>query len=154
MNTLVTATQAGSTRMIQSTKETANSRTSPSRYPRSVNQRGNVPLRIPTHQACPHHPEQLGKILQRTQLRMGALWHLDLTPGTDVVFDELAVNYQGPVAISQDLTVFNVTEEDVVVRQASVSDAAPPVHGAPASSPGLDPRPVPPAWWADALLEV
>ena len=99
-------------------------------------------------------PEQLGKILQRTQPRMGALWHLDLTPGTDIVFDELAVNYQGPVAISQDLTVFNVTEEAVVVRQATVSDAAPPVHGAPASTPGLDPRPVPPAWWADALLDI
>ena len=80
-------------------------------------------------------PEQMGKILQRTQPRMGALWHLDLTPGTDIVFDELAANYQGPVAISQDLTVFNVTAEAVVVRQASVNDAAPPVHGAPASSP-------------------
>jgi ribonuclease Z len=99
-------------------------------------------------------PEQMGKILARTQPRMGALWHLDLTPGTDVVFDELAANYQGPVAISQDLTVFNVTEEAVVVRQASVNDAAPPVHGAPASKPGLDPRPVPPAWWADALLDI
>ena len=27
-------------------------------------------------------PEQMGKILERTQPRMGALWHLDLTPGT------------------------------------------------------------------------
>ncbi|HEX5828485.1 MAG TPA: guanitoxin biosynthesis MBL fold metallo-hydrolase GntH [Candidatus Limnocylindrales bacterium] len=99
-------------------------------------------------------PEQMGKILQRTQPRMGALWHLDLTPGVDTVFDELAVNYQGPVAISQDLTVFNVTEEAVVARQASVNDAAPPVHGAPASSPQLDPRLAPPAWWADALLDI
>jgi ribonuclease Z len=99
-------------------------------------------------------PEQMGKILQRTQPRMGAIWHLDLTPGTDVVFDEVAASYQGPVAISQDLTVFNVTEAAVVVRQAAVNDAASPVHGAPASNPELDPRPVPPAWWADALLDI
>ena len=99
-------------------------------------------------------PEQMGKILARTQPRMGALWHLDLTPGTDVVFDELAVNYQGPVTVTQDLTVFNVTEEAVVARQAKVNDAAPPVHGPSHTSPALDPMPAPPAWWADALLDV
>jgi ribonuclease Z len=99
-------------------------------------------------------PEQMGKILARTQPRMGALWHLDLTPGTDVVFDELAVNYQGPVTVTQDLTVFNVTEEAVVARQAKVNDAAPPVHGPSKSSPALDPMPAPPAWWADALLDL
>jgi ribonuclease Z len=99
-------------------------------------------------------PEQMGRILQRTQPRMGALWHLDLTPGTDIVFDELAASYQGPVAISQDLTVFNVTEEAVVVRQATVNDAAPPVHGPSHTSAALDPMPAPPSWWADALLDV
>ena len=99
-------------------------------------------------------PEQMGKILARTQPRMGALWHLDLTPGTDVVFDELAVNYQGPVTVTQDLTVFNVTEEAVVARQAKVNDAAPPVHGPSKTSPTLDPMPAPPAWWAGALLDI
>ena len=99
-------------------------------------------------------PEQMGKILARTQPRMGALWHLDLTPGTDVVFDELAVNYQGPVTITQDLTVFNVTEEAVVARQATVNDAAPPVHGPSKTSPTLDPMPAAPGWWADALLAI
>jgi ribonuclease Z len=99
-------------------------------------------------------PEQMGKILDRTQPRMGALWHLDLTPGVDVVFDELAANYQGPVTVSQDFTVFNVTPEAVVARQAEVNDAAPMVHGPSKSSPALDPMPAPPAWWADALLDV
>jgi ribonuclease Z len=99
-------------------------------------------------------PEQMGKILDLTRPRMGALWHLDLTPGVDTVFEELGTHYQGPVTISQDLTVFNVTEEAVVARQAKVNDAAPPVHGASKSSPELDPRPIPPAWWADALLDV
>jgi ribonuclease Z len=99
-------------------------------------------------------PEQMGKILDRTQPRMGALWHLDLTPGVDTVFEELSANYQGPVTISQDLTVFNVTEAAVVARQAVVNDAAPPVHGPSKSSPQPEPMPAPPAWWADALLDV
>jgi ribonuclease Z len=99
-------------------------------------------------------PEQMGKILDRTRPRMGALWHLDLTPGVDAVFDELAVNYQGPVTVTQDLTVFNVTEEAVIARQAKVNDAAPPVHGPSKSSPTPEPMPASPAWWADALLDV
>ena len=97
---------------------------------------------------------QMGKILERTQPRMGALWHLDLTPGTDAVFDEVGASYKGPVTASQDFTVFNVTEEAVVVRQAKVNDAEPPVHGPSKTSPAPDPMPAPPAWWADALLDI
>jgi ribonuclease Z len=99
-------------------------------------------------------PEQMGRILERTQPRMGALWHLDVTPGVDTVFDELGASYQGPVTITQDLTVFNVTAEAVVARQATVNDAAPPVHGPSHTSPAPEPMPAPPAWWADALLDL
>ena len=98
-------------------------------------------------------PEQMGRILERTQPRMGALWHLDLTPGVDAVFDELGAHYQGPVTVSQDLTVFNVTAEAVVARQATVNDAAPPVHGPSHSTPAPEAMPAPPSWWADALLD-
>jgi ribonuclease Z len=99
-------------------------------------------------------PEQMGRILAMTQPRMGALWHLDLTPGVDTVFEELGAHYQGPVTITQDFTVFNVTEAAVIARQTNVNDAAPPVHGPSRTSPELDPRPAPPTWWADALLDV
>ena len=99
-------------------------------------------------------PEQMGRILDLVRPRMGALWHLDLTPGVDTVFEELGAHYQGPVTVTQDFTVFDVTEAAVIARQAKVNDAAPPVHGPSKSSPGLDPRPAPPAWWAGALLDV
>jgi ribonuclease Z len=115
-----------------------------------------LPLEVATNLTRLAHtiPEQMGRILERTQPRMGALWHLDLTPGVDVVFDELAASYQGPVTITQDLTVFNVTEESVVARQATVNDAAPPVHGPSSSNPAPEPMPAPPSWWADALLDI
>ena len=99
-------------------------------------------------------PEQMGRILELTQPRMAALWHLDLTPGVDPVFEELGAHYGGPVTITQDFTVFDVTEAAVIARQAKVNDAAPPVHGPSRTSPELDPRPAPPTWWADALLDV
>jgi ribonuclease Z len=99
-------------------------------------------------------PEQMGKILEMAKPRMGALWHLDVTPGVDVVFEEIGASYDGPVTVTQDLTVFNITKDAVIARQAKVNDAAPPVHGASKGSPELGSRPIPPAWWADALLEV
>jgi ribonuclease Z len=99
-------------------------------------------------------PEQMGKILDMTGPRMGALWHLDVTPGVDAVFEEVSANYSGPVTVTQDLTVFNVTQDAVTARQAKVNPAAPPVHGPSYTSPDLDPRPTPPAWWAEALLEL
>jgi ribonuclease Z len=115
-----------------------------------------LPLETAVHLTRFAHtiPEQMGRILDLTQPRMGAIWHLDLTPGVDVVFDEVGANYRGPVTITQDLTVFNVTEQAVVARQAVVNDAAPPVHGPSKLSPDLDPMPAPPAWWADALLDL
>jgi ribonuclease Z len=99
-------------------------------------------------------PDQMGKILDLTQPRMGALWHLDVTPGVDAVFTELGAHYGGPVTVTQDLTVFNVTKDAVVARQAKVNDAAPPVHGPSQTSPILDPPPTPPTWWTKALLDM
>jgi ribonuclease Z len=99
-------------------------------------------------------PAQMGKILDLVKPRMGALWHLDVTPGVDAVFQELGAHYEGPVTVTQDLTVFNVTEDAVIARQAKVNDAAPPVHGPSKTSPELDPPVPPPTWWSEALLDV
>jgi ribonuclease Z len=85
---------------------------------------------------------------------MGALWHLDVTPGVDAVFQELGTHYDGAVTVTQDLTVFNVTDDAVVARQAEVNDAAPPVHGPSRTKPELDPAVPPPPWWTDALLDI
>ena len=99
-------------------------------------------------------PDQMGKILDLTRPRMGALWHIDTTPGVDQVFEEVGAHYQGPLTVSQDFTVYNVTEAAVIARQAKVNDAAPPVHGPSHSNPAPEPMPAPPAWWADALLDI
>jgi hypothetical protein len=52
---------------------------------------------------------------------------------------------------TQDLTVFNVTKEAVVARQAQVIDQLPPIAGEQrvAYTPVT---PQPPDWWADALI--
>jgi hypothetical protein len=47
-----------------------------------------------------------------------------------------------------------VTDDAVIARQATVNDAAPPVHRPSETSPTLDPPTPPPPWWAEALLDI
>ncbi len=81
-------------------------------------------------------------------------------PGTkDVAPDEMRVTisdmrtrYDGPVVISQDLTVFNVTEEAVVARQATIDPYRWPVIGASnGQGPPMNPPLETPAWCSYAL---
>jgi ribonuclease Z len=99
-------------------------------------------------------PDQVGRIFDLAKPRMGALWHLDLTPGVDAVFDEMSTNYGGPVTACQDLTVFNITEADVSARQAKVNVAASPVHGPSHTEPSPEAPSTPPLWWTDAILDI
>jgi len=99
-------------------------------------------------------PDQMGRILDMTKPRMGALWHMDVSPGVDAVFAEIGAHYGASVVASQDLTVFNVTADAVIARQAQVNDAPHPVHGPSKTEPQIEPMPAPPAWWADAALDI
>ena len=71
--------------------------------------------------------------------------------GYRVDFAGLSFSYSGAVVQTQDLTVFNVTKEAVVARQAQVMDQLPPIPGEQrvAFVPVL---PTPPAWWAEARI--
>jgi ribonuclease Z len=68
-----------------------------------------------------------------------------------MVFAELSAVYSGPVVQTQDLTVFNITKEAVVARQAKVMDQLPPIAGQ--QRVAFTPVAVkPPDWWAEALI--
>jgi ribonuclease Z len=99
-------------------------------------------------------PEMVGKVFKRAQARMSAMWHLVVDHDTvGPVFEEVRTQYDGPVVISQDLTVFNITKNAIVTRQAKVDAFDWPVVGAShESGPAMSPPLAPPAWWADALI--
>jgi len=99
-------------------------------------------------------PDQAGRVFAMAEPRMAALWHLDLRPGTDHVLAEIGHNYQGPVVVSQDLTVYNVTSDSVVARQVTLDPMAPIIKGPTQTEGQLDAPNTPPSWWADALLDV
>ena len=75
---------------------------------------------------------------------MAALWHLDLRPGVDTVFEEISVHYSGSVVASQDMTVYNISAEAVIARQGQLDPAAPIIKGPIGIEPRLDDPNVPP----------
>jgi ribonuclease Z len=72
---------------------------------------------------------------------------------TDWIFSEIRSVYDGPVVQTDDLTVFNVTKDAVVARQAQVIDQLPPTAGKQrvAYTPVL---PTPPDRLAEARIPI
>jgi ribonuclease Z len=99
-------------------------------------------------------PEQAGKIFAMAGARMAALWHLPLNPAVGQILADAQKDFDGSIVASQDLTVFNVTPEAVVVRQAEVDDHPNPVPGKSKTEMKLTPPNPEPAWWAAARLDV
>jgi ribonuclease Z len=99
-------------------------------------------------------PEMVGMVFARAGVRMSAMWHLVVDHETvGPVFTDMRTRYDGPVVISQDLTVFNITEAAVVARQATIDPFRWPVVGpSNTSGPPMSKPLDPPAWWADALV--
>jgi ribonuclease Z len=97
-------------------------------------------------------PTAAGKVFNLVKPRVAGMYHTLLSPQViSMVFSELLSGYNGPVVQTQDLTVFNVTKEAVVARQAKQFDQLPPMPGKQraAFSPVAVP---PPNWWAEALI--
>ena len=100
-------------------------------------------------------PRAAGKVFSLVQPRMAGLWHTPLTPdGIPITFAELRKVYAGPVVQTQDLTVFNVTKESVVARQAEVPLQAAGVPGESTIEPTIGEPPTDPDWWAEAALPI
>jgi len=97
-------------------------------------------------------PRGAGKVFQLVKPRMAGLWHTQLArESTPLIFEDVRKVYEGPVVQLQDLTVFNVTAEAVVARQAQVEPQPRPVPGTPKTEPEARP-PAQPDSWAQALI--
>jgi ribonuclease Z len=97
-------------------------------------------------------PKAAGKVFGLVKPRVAGMYHTLLSPQViSMVFAELSSVYDGPIVQTQDLTVFNVTKEAVVARQAKQFNQLPPTPGVQrvAFKPVAVP---PPDWWAEALI--
>jgi ribonuclease Z len=98
-------------------------------------------------------PRGAAKVFDLVKPRMAGLWHTPILAPEVVpmIMKNIMESYQGAVVQTQDLTVFNITKEAVVARQASVQEALPFIPGE--QTKPFTPKPAaPPAWWAEALI--
>jgi ribonuclease Z len=97
-------------------------------------------------------PKGAGKVFNLAKPRMAGIYHTLLSPEViPMVFAELGEVYKGPVVQTQDFTVFNVTKEAVVARQAKVLDQLPPIPGKQ-TEPFTPTQAPAPDWWAKELI--
>ena len=100
-------------------------------------------------------PVAAGKVFSLVKPRMGALWHTLLFPPViNTSFADIRKVYDGPVVQTQDLTVFNITKEAIIARQAQVNPQLMAIPGKPTIQPTFAERATPPEWWAEALLPI
>jgi ribonuclease Z len=98
-------------------------------------------------------PEAAGKVFDLVKPRMAGLWHTPILAPEVVpmIFAGIQKKFKGAVVQTQDLTVFNVTKEAIIARQASVQDSLPFIPGV--QTKPFTPTIVPsPDWWAEALI--
>ena len=101
-------------------------------------------------------PKAAGVIFELTQPKMAVMYHTWVTDETiTLIFDDLRIPYLGPVTLAQDLTVFNLTPDSIVVRQALVDDAPwPIIPEESADAEKSEKENVPPQWVLDQLIDV
>jgi len=97
-----------------------------------------------------HVAQAAGKVFKLASRGWRPLAYASVAPSDPHGLFGAGAVYDGPVVQTQDLTVFNLTKEAVVARQAKVSDQLPPIpvcrvwlHADPADASRL---------WAEALI--
>jgi ribonuclease Z len=79
-------------------------------------------------------PSAFGAIMDKTKPRMAVAWHFynDFDTRYDV-YEQIRETYRGPLAMADDLVVFNITKDEVRVREAIINPDSWPAP--PASKP-------------------
>ncbi len=97
-----------------------------------------------------------GVIFELTQPKMAVMYHTWVTDETITpLFDDLRIPYLGPATLAQDFTVFNITPDSIVVRQALVDYAPwPIVPEEAAHAEKSEEVPVLPQWLLDQAIDV
>jgi len=81
-------------------------------------------------------PTAVGQIFQRAGARMSVVWHFSVDHETvGPAYQQVRAEYDGPFTIAQDLTVFDITKNAVVVRQAIIDPVAWPATDGPGHTP-------------------
>ncbi|MGD1834988.1 MAG: guanitoxin biosynthesis MBL fold metallo-hydrolase GntH, partial [Nitrososphaeraceae archaeon] len=70
-------------------------------------------------------PKSAGMIFNLTEPKLGVMFHTQIDKDIPIpIFEELRTTYTGPALLAQDLTVINIIDDSIVVRQAQVENSA------------------------------
>ena len=101
-----------------------------------LSQKAGMPLAVAEMIVNGAHtsPASAGMVFKEAGARMSAMWHLVVDHETiGPVVEQMRTRYDGRVVISQDLTVFDITNASVVARQRLID----PFHcSRPRTEPG------------------
>ncbi len=85
-------------------------------------------------------PQQFGKLMSMTEPRMAVGYHFQNDFDTlPIMLEEARLTYDGLLVFAQDYTVFNITKDNIRVREPAIDEA---IFPEPPTKPKL---PVPPA---------
>lgn len=106
---------------------------------------------------CP--PRSAGRMFQLCQPRLGVVYHTMVSEDLRVpILDDLRTMWKGPVVLAEDLLVLNVSENEILQRQAIVPDLAWPVpsHRHGEERPPMEPTEVAAMsqWLVDAEISI
>ncbi len=101
-------------------------------------------------------PQSAGVIFDMTQPKLAAMFHTWVMEDTvTITFDTMRTTYDGPAVLTQDFTVFNITPDSIVVRQADVEDLVLPIVPDEFRDAELEEANyLLPQWWKDAEIKV
>jgi len=75
-------------------------------------------------------PTAVGRVFREAGARMSVVWHFVVDNETvGPAYEQVRAEYDGPLTIAQDLTVFDISKNAIVVRQALIDPVAWPVTG-------------------------
>jgi ribonuclease Z len=100
-------------------------------------------------------PAAAGKVFSMVEPRMAIAYHFFNEEGTwEDMYNEIRSTYDGPLTLAKDLLVWNVTDEEIKVREVVAQEAVWPAKSPYGTVPPTAEREELPPWLVDGILEM
>jgi len=100
-------------------------------------------------------PAAAGKVFSMVKPRMAVAYHFFNDENTwQDMYDEIRSTYDGPLTLAKDLLVWNVTDDEVKVREVVAQEAVWPAKSPYGTVPPSGDREELPPWLIDGILEM
>ncbi|MBW2162208.1 MAG: MBL fold metallo-hydrolase [Deltaproteobacteria bacterium] len=100
-------------------------------------------------------PAAAGKVFSMVEPRMAIAYHFFNDENTwQDMYDEIRSTYDGPLTLAKDLLVWNVTDDEIKVREVVAQEAVWPAKSPYGTVPPTGDREELPPWLVDGILEM